>query len=487
MKKMFKNHDLFKIVGIAILFVALLTWIIPVSQYTGTEMYIGDISRTGIVDLFGSGLYSLSTTLYQVTFIILLGGFYGVLTHITAYRNLVSKIVKMLKGKEIAFILITSFVLAGLASITSDIYQLLLFVPFLVTIILNLKLDKISALSTTFGSILIGRLGATYSTYAYSYINSYFEMTFASEIITKVAIFVLTYVLFNFFNFLHAKKTLNTKKKETFETEDKFAISLEEKKTKSTKAAKKEKDTKVWPLIVILAIILIFQILGFIAWKGSFNLDIFENFHTWLTGIKVGDHAIFSYLLGSENIGLVKAFGSWDLFNLEIIIILATLIIAIAYKVGFDKLIEQFLEGVKKVSRLVLLLVMIYAIFIITVWNPFLPTIVDWIMGLAKNFNIYLASLATLIASLFSVDMDYTVYTLGAYFATSAGTHANLAGIIMNSMHGIAGFIAPTSAILMLGLAYLNIPYKEWMKYIWRFLVGMIVGLLIIFTIVRYM
>lgn len=484
MKSMFKRHDLFKIVGIAILFVALLTWIIPVSQYTGSEMYVGEISRLGIANLFASGIYSLSTVLYQVTFLLVLGGFYGLLSSTTGYKSIVEAIVKKVKGKEIPFILITSFVFAGLASITSDIYQLLVFVPFIITIILNLKMDKITALCTTFGSILIGRLGATYSSYAYSYINSYFSLEFSSEIITKVAIFVLTYILFNFFNLLHTKEVLKKKNKVEI-SDDKFAVVLEEKKTK-TKSAKKT-TVKKWPLIAILAFVFVIQILGFIAWNTSFGIDIFDKFHNWLLGIKIGDHAIFSYILGIEDIGVVKALGTWDLFNLVIILIIASIVVALAYKVSFDELIEKFIEGAKKMSRLVLLLVMIYAIFIITVWNPFVPTIVDWIMGLTKNFNIYLASIATFIASVFSIDMDYVAYSLGTFFVNIAKDHNSLMGIIMNSMHGFAGFFAPTSAILMLGLAYLEIPYKEWMKYIWRFLVGLLVGLLIIFTIVRYL
>ena len=483
MKKSIKKHDLFKIIGIAILFTALLTWIIPVSQYTGTEMYVGEISRLGIANLFASGVYSLSTMLYQVTFLLVLGGFYGLLSVTSGYKSLVEKIVAKLKGKEIPFILITSFILAGLGSIISDLYVLLIFVPFLITIVLNLKMDKITAICTTFGSILIGRIGATFSPYAYNYINSYFTMDFTSEIITKVAIFVLAYVLFNFFNLLHTKEVLKSKKKEV--CEDKFELMIEEKST--SKSKKNDKKVKSWPLVVVLLFVFVLVILGFVAWSTSFNITIFEDFHNWLLGLKIGDHAIFSYILGTEEIGIVKALGLWDLFNIQIILIIASLIIALMYKVKFDDLIESFITGAKKMSRLVIILVMVYAVFIITVWNPFVPTIVDWIMGLMKNFNIYLGSLASFIASVFSVDLDFAAYSLGSYFASLADNQSALMGIIMNAMHGFAGFFVPTSAILMMGLAYLNISYKEWMKYIWKFLVGMLVGLLIIFTIVRYL
>lgn len=483
MKNMMKKYDLFKIVGITILFVALLTWLIPVSQYTGNEMYVGDISRLGIANLFATGIYSLNTIMYQVTFLLVLGGFYGLLSSIDAYKTLINKIVKKLEGKEIVFVLVTSFAFAGLASITSDIYQMLIFVPFIITIISNLKMGKITALCTTFGSILIGRLGATYSPYAYNYLNSYFSIDFNSEIITKIAIFVLSYVLFNFFNFLHVKETLKNKKRDII-AEDKFAIAVEEKKTKNKKATAK---VNYIPLIIVLAFVVIFQILGFVAWNTSFGIKAFDSFHNWLLGIKVGDHAIFSYILGTSEIGIVKALGTWDLFNIEIILILAVMVLAVAYKVSFNDLISRFIDGVKKMGRLALLLIMIYAIFIITYWSPIVPTIVDWIMGLSKHFNIYLASIASFIASFLNVDLDFATYSLGLYLANLAGNHTSLMAIIMNSMHGFAGFFVPTSGILMLGLAYLNIPYKDWMKYIWRFLIGMLVGLLIIFTIVRYL
>ena len=476
---MLKKHDLFKILGIAILFVAILTWIIPIGQFTGSEMVAGEISRLGIVNLFAAGTTSISAALYQVTFLLVLGGFYGVLSSTEVYKGLIAKIVKTLKGKEIPFILITSFVFAGLASIASDLYALLVFVPFFVTIILNLKMDKITALSTTFGALLIGRLGATYSAFAFDYVNSYFGITFNTEIITKVAIFVLTYVLFNFFNLLHTKNVLSKKKKEI--EEDKFGVVVEEKKTKSKKTT-----VKSWPLIVILAVVLVFQILGYIAWSTSFKIEVFNTFHNWLLGVKIGDHAIFSYILGIEDIGVVRAFGMWTLFNIQVILVLATLVIALTYGISFDELIEKFIAGAKKMSRAVVVILMIYTIFVITAWTPFVPTIVDWIIGLTKHFNVYLASFGSLIASILSVDLDYVAYNIGGYLVNAAGEHASLMAIIMNAMHGFAGFFAPTSAILMIGLAYLDIPYKDWMKYIWRFLIGLFVGLLIIFTIVRY-
>lgn len=482
--KVRNRYDIFKIVSLVILATGLLTWVIPVGQFTGSDMYVGELSRLGIANLFITGVYSLSTVLNEIVFLLVLGGFYAVLSSINAYKNLVGSVAKKCEGKEIVFILITSLLFAGLASITSQIYPLLVFVPFVISIILNMKLDKITAFCTSFGSILVGTLGATYSSYVYGYINSYFGVDFNAEIITKVAIFVLTFVLFNFFNILHVKSIRNNKKsknnKEVMAEEDRFSVVVEDKKAKSSK-------TPVWPLVTILVFVLAFLVLGYIGWTDSFNINVFTKFHDWLLGIKVGGHPIFQYILGASDLGVVTAFGTWQLFNMAIVLIVISLIIALAYGVSLNDLISKYIEGAKKMSRICLIVVLVNVCFVIMNIYPVMPTVMDAIMSLTKHFNIYLASLASLITSIFNVNLGFTAYTVGPYFASMAGKYTALSAIISNSMYGFAGFFAPTSAMLMIGLAYLNIPYKSWMKYIWRFLLGLLVGLMIIFSIVRYM
>ena len=44
-------------------------------------------------------------------------------------------------------------------------------------------------------------------------------------------------------------------------------------------------------------------------------------------------------------------------------------------------------------------------------------------------------------------------------------------------------FIAPTSLLLVGGLTYLNISYKEWLKYIWKYLIQVLVIALLVMVI----
>ena len=41
-------------------------------------------------------------------------------------------------------------------------------------------------------------------------------------------------------------------------------------------------------------------------------------------------------------------------------------------------------------------------------------------------------------------------------------------GFVTQMINGFAMFIAPTSATIALGLSYLGIPYKTWVKRTWK-------------------
>ena len=69
---------------------------------------------------------------------------------------------------------------------------------------------------------------------------------------------------------------------------------------------------------------------------------------------------------------------------------------------------------------------------------------------------------------------------------TTYGSSFNIGMLIYVTINGLVGFVAPTSAIMLLGLTYLDIPYKKWIKYIWKFALVMLALLLIIFVLLTY-
>ena len=104
----------------------------------------------------------------------------------------------------------------------------------------------------------------------------------------------------------------------------------------------------------------------------------------------------------------------------------------------------------------------------------------------ASSFNPFLVSIAALIANIFHIDFGYTGFVIGTYFMTLFADNIEVVHTIFTTLFGLVGIVIPTQALLVIGLSYLNIDYKTWIKYIWIFAVAMLIILLVLFTVMTY-
>jgi len=484
MKKMFKEHDLVKIVSLMLLFVIVLTWIIPTGNFgSGATFTEGEMGRIGLVHIFYGSTFAIQNYGMQIGFLVIVGVFYGVLSHTEAYKALVSRITKFGKGKEIPVALGISLVTALLASTLNNTMVLIAFMPFFVTVLRRIGLSKMSAFAATFGSILVGVLGATIGTDGLTGLVEYLaysgsELTVTTEILVRIGVFALAFVLYSFFLVVAIRKDNSTKKKEEL-TDDLFYVE-----------EPKKKKTKVWPIVLILAILGIFAILGFISWYGVFELEIFQTFHEKLMELSIGEFAIFQNLLGNVlpnlNAQVTTEFGSWYLFSYSALIVVITVLVAIASKMKFNDFLSNAWEGIKKVGKPIAFLVFAYMVFVFLYWSPIMPTVINELSKLTSSFNPFVATIQAFLAGFFNSDLAYVGFSLTYYLSNFAGTEGNIIYIIFTSIYGLVQFITPISVFLLFGLSYMDIPYKKWMGYIWKFFLGMLVCLLVIFALLTY-
>ena len=96
-----KKHGLLKSLGIILLLLVILSFIIPGRK--GTLCYTGLVSV--VINYFG---FVLPNFCYTVLFALVVGGFYGVLNKVPAYKKLLDSIVSKVKplGKKYIFITI---------------------------------------------------------------------------------------------------------------------------------------------------------------------------------------------------------------------------------------------------------------------------------------------------------------------------------------------------------------------------------------------
>ena len=162
----------------------------------------------------------------------------------------------------------------------------------------------------------------------------------------------------------------------------------------------------------------------------------------------------------------------------------AILLIKIFGRVSFDELVESFGNGFKKIAPIVVVFLFVYATLVFTAQFPVIPVVIDKIASITKGFSSFFAFICAFITSIFGVEMQYVMSLSGTYFAAEATKHTKELAVIFQSAYGFAMFFMPTSAALMMGLSYLEIPYKEYLKFIWKFLIALLLVIAIIIIII---
>ena len=466
-----KKHDLVKWLTLFIGLAVALTWIFGYGYFNGAEFMDYGMNRIGLTDIPNILYYGLNFAGDKIIFLLTLGCFYAVLSKVSGYNKLVVKIAEKFKGMEIVFTIFTSLLFTAMASIFSQTFIALIFVPFVISIILNMKLDKLTAFSTTFGSILIGLIGITYGGEGSYWFNYYVNLPVTTGIIYRLIIAVMVFILFNLINIFHIKKVLKN--------------NISEEKVDPFKVEKVEEKAKTWPIIVVFSILFILMVLGYTSWNDNWQITWFSEIHTKLMTFKINDIEIIKSILGS--LAVEAPFGAWNLFHASTLLFGLSILIGLIGRVKFNDFLSACGNGAKKMNKGIILFVLVYAIMIVGYMSPFLPTITNVIFNGISKFNPYLVSLGAVIANIFNTDFGFTGYVVGTFYVNTYTASTEIIHLIFTTLYGFVQLCFPTSGILLIGLAYLNIDYKSWIKYIWIFAVAILVILLILFTILAYL
>ncbi len=462
-----KKHNALKVVVITMLVFILLTWILPAATFQSEYSEVGR-SQMGLFDLLSYQNTVLGYFGYVALFVIVVGGFYGVLVKTGAYRRILDAICNKFKGKEAICLAVIMVLLAVLTSLCGVQLALLMFFPLIISLVLMMGYNKIAATAVTAGSVAIGLMGTTFSYTNIQVIAQYLSVTPTTEIITKIIILVIGLVLL-IANVLKFGKKAGTK-----------ADSDKEEYVPEAVKSKGGKKKRVWPLVVLLDIILLLVILGFISWGNAFKITLFDDVTTAVTEFKLFGFPIFGKILGT-----ISPFGNWTLVELISLMLIAIIAIKFVYKIKWDEVIDGFIAGAKKALLPAVVILIIYTCLVLTTYNPFQLVLYKVILGFTKGFNVFTTGLVVILSSIFNGDPLYAFYSVLPYFVsvvTDASVYP-LVAVIFQTLYGLVTLIAPTSIPLMATLAYLKVPYKEWFKYIWKLLVELVVVLFIIFTI----
>ena len=471
-KKEFKNST-FKILGLVVLVVALLTWFIKGGSWDYSNLddiaFVANetATKTGIHELFLSLYYGINYYLIQLVFLAILGVFYGVVAKTNGYKAMVKKLASLFKGKETVFTLIVTALIAVLASVTTQPIVVLTFVPLIISVAKELKMSKVSTMVTTFGALAVGLMGLTIGTYGTYYAASQLGTEITEGLLYRVVVLVIGYLALNIFVLLFNKKHTNLEV-----VEEVFEESAEESKAKA------------WPFFVLFGILLVLVVLGYTSWSNVLGIEAFNNFHTWLTTeVVVGkdELPIFGDILGK-----VTALGTWDPFIINYIMIIVLVFVKFINHIKLDTLLENALAGLKKMVKPIALVAMAYSVFVLCYWSGITNSIVN-VFNTGAKFNPYMVALGNTIADFLHVDVEYTGFAFGAFYAAKYADYTQQLLTIFAATSGFVALCAPTSVFALIGLSMTKLSYKDYVKAIWKFIVALLVVLALILTVVTYL
>lgn len=464
-----KKTGLFKIIVFTLLAIMVVTWIVPASYFNAGELAELGKYRIGFFDFFQLifGAFEFKYFIQMFIFLVSVGALYGVLGKTGKYRAWIEKIASKFRGKEIVFLLIASIVIVALTSVFNYGLLLFIFFPLVISIILAMGYDKVTAAVATFGAMLIGTIGSTISYNITGVINEQLSVDkLSTGIWYRVALLVLSLAALIFY--LVKAKHSSVKK-----AENKIENAIDNDLFIGEKNANKY---SVVPIIVIFALLFVLLVVACTNWTSTFNVSIFTKLNETVMGVKIKDFEIFKNIFGT-----VEEFGNWYYAEMSVMCILAALILGRFYRMKHRDMLSYMADGAKKMLAPALMVVMVYCVIYFAGNTMFYPTIAGWILGATSKFNIFFTTIATILGSALHVDMLYVAnYVIPQIAAEGASTVVT--GTLIQGLYGVTMFVVPTSAALVLGLTYLNIPYTEWIKKTWK-LALVLFGIVILTTI----
>lgn len=458
-KKSFRMPTAFTVLILLTIVIAIITRFIPA------------ITPAKLSDVIMAPINGFSSALGVSLFVLVLGGFLGVVMKTGALNAAITTVVKKLNGKEIYMIPILMFLISlggttyGMAEETIAFYALV------TATMVAAGFDAITAASTILLGSTAGVLGSTVNPFVVS--SSVDALKTSGITIDQTVIIIVgaiswlaCYAVGAFYVMRYAKKVKANKAASLLTAEEWKAVEEEYGGEKAPDAGVTF-TTRQKVVMALFAVSFVVMIVGMIPW-GQFGIHIFD--HTSiLTGNNLGDWyfgdltawflvmaIVVGLVYGLKERDIVGSFlsGAGDLISVSLVIAVSRGISVIMSTTGLDMYIlenaSKALEGT----------------------SSFLFT------GLAYLVYLLLSFLIPSSSGLATVSMP-----IMGPLTQSLGLAPEVMVCVLSGACALINGITPTSGVLMGGISISRIEFSTWVKYIWKVLLAMLLVHVVILSV----
>ncbi|OLQ72357.1 C4-dicarboxylate ABC transporter [Photobacterium proteolyticum] len=443
----FKFPSAYTILFGLIALVALMTWIVPAGQYdrvmneelgkevpvTGTYKAV-ESNPQGVVDVLLApidGFYdhnSYEAAAIDVSlFILVIGGFLGLVTKTGAIDAGIERVTARLKGREEMMIPILMALFAAGGTIYGMAEESLPFYTLLVPVMMAARFDPVVAAATVLLGAGIGTLGSTINPFATVIAANAAGIPFTDGIMLRVAMLVVGWLICVAYVMRYAKMVRADQSK-----------SLVYDKYEENKA----------------------------HFLGNQSGEMLE-----FTTTRKIILAIFAASFGIMIYGVAVA--GWWMAEISGMFLASTIIIGLIARMSEEELTSSFIDGARDLLGVALIIGIARGIVVIMdrgmITDTILNTAEHAVTGLSSIVFINVMYwLEILLSFLVPSSSGLAVLTMPimAPLADFAGVSRDLVVTAYQSASGIVNLMTPTSAVVMGGLAIARVPYVRWVKWV---------------------
>lgn len=477
-KKKRKMLNSFTILFIITAIIAVLSWVIPAGMYeldadgnfiSGTYHAV-ESNRQGLWDVFSAPIRGMLGTdktdgaIEVSLFILIVGGFLGVVTETGAIDAGIAAIIKNNREHmtRLIWILMAIFAIGG--STYGMAEETMAFYPLLIPLMVGVGLDALVAVAVILVGSGLGVLSSTVNPFATAIASDMAGISMAQGIVLRTIFLVVTYVIGAWYVSSYAKKVQENNANSYIS--DQMEADRKKWKVKSIEGIT-GKQKAVLGLFVLTFIIMIVSL---IPWA-----DIFEGF-TFFGDLheKILSTPILGHIVGQSSL----PFGTWYLVEISMLFFMMSIVIGIVYGINEERFVKVFIDGVKDLLSVALICAVARGIQVVMNDGLITATVLNWgergLSGLSEG-------VFTALTFLFYLPMSFLIPSTSGLAAATMGIMAPLgefAGVAKDivitayqAASGIINLITPTSGVVMGALAIANIEITTW----WKFLRNLII------------
>lgn len=476
-KRGFRIPSSYTVLFIIIAIMAVLTWFIPAGAYE-TAKDGGVISGTyktvasnpqGFFDILMApvrGMLGVEGTdgAIQVSFFILMvGGFLGVVNKTGALDTGIASVVRKNKGREkmLIAILIPLFALGGSTYGMGE--ETMAFYPLLIPVMIAVGFDSIVAVAIILIGSQIGCLASTINPFATGVAADAAGVSIADGMIWRIIQWFILVGMSIWFVYNYASKIEKDPSKSLVADKAEEHKEFFQLQNSGEELSKRQRN-----VLTIFTLTFVIMILSLIPWE-DFGIKLFTNINTWLTTMPI---------LGGAIGKTMGAFGTWYFPEITMLFIMMGVLVAIVYRMSEDDFLSSFLTGAGEFLGVAIICAIARGIQVIMNGGMITATILHWgetgLSGLSSQVFIILAYI-------FYLPMSFLIPSTSGLAGATMGIMAPLGQFsnvpthlvitAFQSASGILNMISPTSAIVMGALALGRVDLGTWWKFIGKFIV----------------